>query len=263
MDDSRQKEIPIPYATLTDHTLPVTSLAVSSTGAFPTHTRLLTASLDHTVKLWSLSSSTPTLLKTWHLPVAPTSLVWDRLERGFWAAGGDELWAVGMWSLAEDESADASGTGLTRGKEQGWRGEMRRLDRDGEGYFKLTSSSEGSQGEKITTLGLSLTSTTLLVGTSQGSIHTLSLPSLQPLKVVHPQAHKGCPITHLDVLLKPADLYGQVQLGSTSQGVREEVIRKVGALERMRVGRKERERHVIETRLSACEDVSPSSPFFF
>lgn len=244
MDDSRQKEIPIPYATLTDHTLPITAIALSATGSFPTHTRLLTASLDHTVKLWSLSSSTPTLLKAWHLPVAPTTLAWDALQRGFWAAGADELWGVGMWAEGEDGA-------LTRGKEEGWRGEMKRMERDGEGYFKLAG-----EKERITALGLSLTSTTLLVGTATGAVHTLSLPSLQPLKVINPQAHKGCPITLLDVMLKPADLYGQVQLGSTSAGTRDEVIRKIGTLERMRVGRRERERHVVETRLGSCEDVS-------
>ena len=253
VDNSRQKDIPIPYATLTDHTLPVTAIALSATGSFPTHTRLLTASLDHTVKLWSLSSSTPVLLKSWHLPVAPTTLAWDALQRGFWAAGGDELWGVGMW-LADD-GEDATG-GLSRGKEQGWRGELKRLEREGEGYFKLTAA--GEKKEPITALGLSLTSTTLLVGTASGAVHTLSLPSLQPLKVANPQAHKGCPITLLEVQLKPADLYGQVQLGSTTAGARDEVIRKVGQLERMRVGRRERERHVIETRLGSCEDVSCS-----
>jgi pre-rRNA-processing protein IPI3 len=231
--------------------LPVTAIALSATGSFPTHTRLLTASLDHTVKLWSLSSSTPVLLKSWHLPVAPTSLAWDALQRGFWAAGGDELWGVGMWSA--DDGEDVAG-GLSRGKEQGWRGELKRLEREGEGYFRLTAA--GDKKEPITALGLSLTSTTLLVGTASGAVHTLSLPSLQPLKVANPQAHKGCPITLLEVQLKPADLYGQVQLGSTTAGARDEVIRKVGQLERMRVGRRERERHVVETRLGSCEDVS-------
>lgn len=48
MDDISQNELPTPYCTLGDHTLPVTDI-VCGIGAFP-KCRVLTASLDHSVK---------------------------------------------------------------------------------------------------------------------------------------------------------------------------------------------------------------------
>lgn len=58
---------PTAYATLTDHTLPITSIAVGL-GTFP-HCRLLTASLDATCKVsdrecpFEISSLTPTAFR--------------------------------------------------------------------------------------------------------------------------------------------------------------------------------------------------------
>lgn len=67
LDDDLQNELPTPYCTLLDHTLPVTDI-VCGVGLFPT-CRVLTSSLDHSVKV-----STPvlmrTMLKLMALPVA-------------------------------------------------------------------------------------------------------------------------------------------------------------------------------------------------
>ena len=55
VDDDLQNELPAPYCTLGDHTLPIRDIAVG-VGAFP-KCRVLTASLDHSVKVCLLQSS--------------------------------------------------------------------------------------------------------------------------------------------------------------------------------------------------------------
>jgi hypothetical protein len=90
--------------------------------------------------------------------------------------------------------------------------------------------------ETITSLSLSLSSSALLLGTSTGQIQIHAIPSLQHLRTISPAAHKGCPVTHLSTFLKPSDLHG---------------------LERMRVGRGEREKHeVLVNNVGDEEDVS-------
>ena len=49
LDDALQNELPTPYCNFTDHTLPVTDI-VCGVGSFPS-CRVLTASIDHTVKV--------------------------------------------------------------------------------------------------------------------------------------------------------------------------------------------------------------------
>ena len=50
LDDSFRNEIPEAYADLSDHTLPITDIACGF-GLFPS-CRVLTASTDHSVKVW-------------------------------------------------------------------------------------------------------------------------------------------------------------------------------------------------------------------
>lgn len=50
LDDSVRNEIPEAYADLSDHTLPITDIACGF-GPFPS-CRVLTASTDHSVKVW-------------------------------------------------------------------------------------------------------------------------------------------------------------------------------------------------------------------
>jgi pre-rRNA-processing protein IPI3 len=59
-------------------------------------------------------------------------------------------------------------------------------------------------------MAISLTSTYLLVGTSNGAIHLYDLPSHQLLRTI--SAHKGLSITYLTSILKPPDLIGHVSL---------------------------------------------------
>jgi pre-rRNA-processing protein IPI3 len=49
LDNERQNEVAAPYCSLSDHTLPITDICVGL-GRFPS-IRVLTASLDHTVKV--------------------------------------------------------------------------------------------------------------------------------------------------------------------------------------------------------------------
>lgn len=55
LDETLQNELPTPYCSFTDHTLPVTDV-VCGVGAFPS-CRILTASVDHTVKVCPSSFS--------------------------------------------------------------------------------------------------------------------------------------------------------------------------------------------------------------
>lgn len=112
--------------------------------------------------------------------------------------------------------------------------------------------------DPITSLALSLSTSHLLIGTNVGQIHLHALPSLQHLRTLSPSQHKSCPITHLSTLLRPADLHGTVQLGAAvGSGAEDKLpIRSVGVLERMRVGRRERDRHEVTVLVNEVEDVS-------
>lgn len=52
-----QKEIPTAYCNLSDHTLPITDIQIGL-GSFPNECRVLTSSVDHTVKVSPLSDLT-------------------------------------------------------------------------------------------------------------------------------------------------------------------------------------------------------------
>ncbi|KAI9438891.1 WD40-repeat-containing domain protein [Lactarius psammicola] len=66
LDDGVQNENPEAYANLSDHTLPITDIACGF-GPFPS-CRVLSASTDHSVKIWDLSSKS--LLTTFQFPHA-------------------------------------------------------------------------------------------------------------------------------------------------------------------------------------------------
>lgn len=57
---------------------------------------------------------------------------------------------------------------------------------------------------------MSLTSTNLLVGTSDGLIHIYDVPSHQLLRTI--SNHKGMSIAHLQTMVKPPDLMGHISL---------------------------------------------------
>ncbi|KAF9435445.1 Pre-rRNA-processing protein ipi3 [Entomortierella beljakovae] len=83
LDDS-QTESPAPHYSWTDHTLPITDIQCG-VGRFH-GSRVITSSLDHTCKLWDLS--TGTILTTFLFPTKIVALAFDPSERYFLAASG-------------------------------------------------------------------------------------------------------------------------------------------------------------------------------
>ncbi|KAH9995419.1 WD40-repeat-containing domain protein [Russula compacta] len=205
LDDSVRDEIPEAFADLSDHTLPITDIACGF-GPFPS-CRVLTASTDHSVKLWDLASKS--LLTTFQFPHAIACIAWDVTERLFFAASGDgSIHQVNLFRTRIDKTrgpiAEAVG---------------------GAGVGDVLSVAEDankrrlvSVAEPITALSLSLTGALLLAGTVSGNVHVYDVPSHQLLRTVNAHPGPGLAITHLTTLLKPPDLVGHVRLGEDKDG---------------------------------------------
>ncbi|KAI8347035.1 WD40-repeat-containing domain protein [Mortierella sp. GBAus27b] len=84
LDDSNTNTSPAPHYSWTDHTLPITDIQCG-VGRFH-GARVVTSSLDHTCKLWDLS--TGALLTTFLFPTKILALALDPAERYFLAASG-------------------------------------------------------------------------------------------------------------------------------------------------------------------------------
>ncbi|GAA5839005.1 hypothetical protein JCM11251_007851 [Rhodosporidiobolus azoricus] len=212
---------PTPFATLSDHTLPITDLAIG-VGAFP-KCRVITASLDSTVKIWDISTAPPSLLSTFTFPTPISHVALDPLERFFFAAGpspsssstssstssaaaasteaspsGSRVIRVNLYQKKKDEF------GLESVEQVGGvgRGEVERVGVNlGEGeVYEIP--------ETITALTLSSHSPALLLGTSATSVHILSLPSLLPSRIIPapPSSTSPGPITFLASLFRPPEL---------------------------------------------------------
>ncbi|KAH7911431.1 WD40 repeat-like protein [Hygrophoropsis aurantiaca] len=200
VDDDLRNELVTPYCSLSDHTLPVTDI-VCGRGAFPT-CRILTASVDHTVKLWDLSSKS--LLTTFHFPQPISSIVWDVTERLFFAASTEG--SIHQVNLFRQRGNTAGGQAIEAVGGAGVTDVIRIADSDDTVQRKRLISIE----QPITTLALSFTTSLLLVGTSTGLIHIHDVASHQHLRTI--STHKGAPITMLATLLKPPDLFGHISL---------------------------------------------------
>ncbi|TBU49181.1 WD40 repeat-like protein [Dichomitus squalens] len=206
LDDILQNELPTPYCNLTDHTLPVTDI-VCGVGFFPS-CRILTASIDHTVKLWDPASKS--LLTTFYFPQPISCVAWDVSERLFFAASADgSVHQVNLFRQREDRFSRAAmeavgGAGV---------GDVIRInDTDPAAARKRLIS----VGEAVTTLAISLTSSMLLAGTATGLVHIYDIASHQLLRTL--SSHKGMQITYLATMLRPPDLIGHVSLSLTASG---------------------------------------------
>ncbi|KAG2129202.1 WD40-repeat-containing domain protein [Suillus bovinus] len=199
VDNDTQNELPTPYCTLSDHTLPVKDIACGL-GAFPT-CRVLTASLDHSVKIWDLSSQS--LLTTFHFPKPISLAVWDITECSFFAASPDgSIYQVNLFRQRTEKHAGQTieaigGAGVSD--------VIRVADEDSNSRKRLISVDQ-----PITALTISLTSSLLLVGTATGLIHIYDIASHQLLRTI--STHKGMSISHLTTMLKPPDLVGHISL---------------------------------------------------
>ncbi|CAL1714772.1 unnamed protein product [Somion occarium] len=252
LDDGSQNDLPSPFCTLTDHTLPVTDI-LCGIGLFPT-CRILTASVDHSVKLWDLSSHT--LLTTFQFPHPIKVLAWDVTERLFFAASEDgSIHQVNLFRQREEKFARngleaVGGAGVT---------DIIRIDGEGQENSRKRLI---SVSQPITTLAISLTSSLLLVGTATGLIQIYDIASHQLLRTI--STHKGFSITHLSTMLKPPDLVGHVSLslgtGSTPDARESIPVKPVTPFQRMR-DPKARELHEVAIMLPA--QPSRSTEAFF
>lgn len=64
--------------------------------------------------------------------------------------------------------------------------------------------------QPVASICISLSSSILVVGTSEGTIHLYDIPSHQLLRSI--STHKGVLISHLQTMVKPPDLVGHVSL---------------------------------------------------
>ncbi|KAI0641918.1 WD40 repeat-like protein [Trametes meyenii] len=249
LDEGLQNELPAPHCTFTDHTLPVTDI-VCGVGSFPS-CRVLTASVDHTVKLWDPASKT--LLTTFYFPQPIACIAWDPTERLFFAASADgSIHQVNLFRQREDKFSQAAmeavgGPGVSdviRINEVDAKGAKKRLI---------------SVGDPVTTMTISLTSSMLLVGTASGLIHTYDIASHQLLRTL--SSHKGMMITHLSTMLRPPDLIGHISLTLGSGGdARENIpVRPVAPFQRIRDA-KAREVHDVSSMLP--HSATPTGLFF-
>lgn len=63
-------------------------------------------------------------------------------------------------------------------------------------------------------MALSMTGSTLVVGTANGTIHLYDVASHQLVKTIN--THQGFRANHVSTFLKPPDLIGHITLGSVS-----------------------------------------------
>ncbi|KAF5362425.1 hypothetical protein D9756_002430 [Leucocoprinus leucothites] len=200
LDNDGQSDLPIPHFTLSDHTLPITDIKCG-VGASLT-CRLLTASVDHSVKLWDLASGT--LLTTFQFPQVITHLAWDATERLFFAASPDgSIHRVNLFRQRKNDAGELIHEALGGGGTSD-------IIRVGEEDQTPQTRRLIQVGETVSAMAISLTSTFLLVGTSSGMIHLYDLTSHQLLRTI--STHKGFSISYLTSILKPPDLIGHISL---------------------------------------------------
>ncbi|PFH51950.1 hypothetical protein AMATHDRAFT_58182 [Amanita thiersii Skay4041] len=240
LDEDSQNELPLPYCTLSDHTLPVTDI-ICGVGEFPT-CRALTSSMDHSVKLWDIS--TKALLTTFQFPQPITVLAWQKTESCFFAASPDG--SIHQMNLFRQREGKLGGHNIEAVGGAGIHDVIRIDDNVRDAQKKRLISI----GEPITCMTISLTSTLLLIGTATGLIHLVDIASHQQLRTV--STHKGFSITHIQTMLKPLDLVGHVNLSvymGNNVDARESIpTRPITAFQRMRDA-KAREDHEISLML--------------
>ncbi|KAI0331448.1 WD40 repeat-like protein [Cubamyces sp. BRFM 1775] len=251
VDETLQNELPTPYCSFTDHTLPVTDI-VCGVGPFPS-CRIITASVDHTVKLWDPASKT--LLTTFYFPQPITCISWDPTERLFFAASADgSIHQVNLFRQREDKYSRAAmeavgGAGVSD--------VIRINDIDPKDAKKRLISI----GEPVTAMTISLSGSMLLAGTTSGLIHIYDIASHQQLRTL--SSHKGMAITHLSTMLRPPDLIGHVSLtlsAGAAGDTRENIpVRPVAPFQRIRDA-KAREAH--EVSLMLPQHSTPPGTFF-
>ncbi|RXW12812.1 hypothetical protein EST38_g13043 [Candolleomyces aberdarensis] len=195
--DDSGSELPTPFCTLTDHTLPVTEI-VCGIGIFP-NCRVMTASADHSVKIWDLG--TKSLLTTFQFPESISLLAWDVTERFFFAiSSAGSIYQINLFRQKPRFGGHAmqaiGGLGAN---------DVVRIDEE---YLQAQKKRLIQVGQVVSSVTISLSSTWLLVGTVDGQIHIYDIPSHQLLRSI--STHKGFSISHIQTMMKPPDLSGHV-----------------------------------------------------
>lgn len=221
VDYEQENQAPIPILTLGDHTLPITDIYVG-VGIFSS-ARILSSSLDNSVKLWctnvhtSETGPTTTLLATFNFPSAVHALTCDPAERFFFAASnlstGDIYQTRLFKSHPEKSYMEALGSGML-GERYSALDPNNRLITVGLVTFSyLQTLTDGFfKRSKVSCLALT-TTTQLLVGTESGEIKIYDTLSLQPLRSISlSTSAQAYPITFLITISKPADLLGHTRL---------------------------------------------------
>lgn len=214
-------DVPSPYATFSDHTLPVTDLVVTP-GRFPHSAQLWSASADASVKLWDLG--TRRLVSTFQLPLPVSRLAVDPLERFFFAAAEP---AAAERSAETDRGArgrayrvdlyapaDAPHAWRARGG-RGVEGELERLEAPPCAFVN----------HAVTAMTLTLAGSHVALGTAAGQVHLVDVSTLQVQRTISAGAAPGAatpatPVTNLVAMLRPVDLMSSLQLRDTAATAR-------------------------------------------
>ncbi|KAF9996413.1 Pre-rRNA-processing protein ipi3 [Modicella reniformis] len=214
VDDSYTDTSPAPHYSWTEHTLPITDIQCG-VGRFH-GARIVTSSLDHTCKLWDLS--TGTLLTTFLFPTKILALALDPAERYFLAASGtlaatsstaneaDYLIYQAMFYKAKHtqqgyttlEAVDGD-SGL---EQIGLGGAKRHGSRGGDLVFR-------GHHHPILRLALNFDGSALVSGDSKGHLIVWDVASRQMVRDV--KQHKGA-VSSIHTLIQPADLYSNSTL---------------------------------------------------
>ncbi|CAG8492759.1 11137_t:CDS:10 [Scutellospora calospora] len=190
-------ESPAPFYSWSGHSLPITDI-ICGIGSFRT-ARVLTSSLDHTCKLWDLSSGH--LLTTFIFPTAITAIALDPAERMFFAGGKDNLiYQVNLYRRIENRTYNVSGQSGFEIAAVGGAGVVE----DVASEHDKTNLIFRGHGMSITTLSLSYDTTFLLSGSQDEAVKVWDISSRQMIKSF--TNLKG-PIANLHTFIKPPDLF--------------------------------------------------------
>ncbi|KAG0355698.1 Pre-rRNA-processing protein ipi3 [Podila minutissima] len=213
LDDSLT-DSPAPHYSWTDHTLSITDIQCGI-GRFH-GARVVTSSLDHTCKLWDLS--TGTLLTTFLFPTKIMALAFDPAERYFLAASGTPASTASTANEADyliyqallykskhtqqgyttieavDGDAGLEQIGLGGAKRNGVRG--------GDLVFR-------GHHHPILRLALNFDGTALVSGDNKGGLMVWDVASRQMVREI--KQHKGA-ISSIHTMFQPVDLYSNTIL---------------------------------------------------
>ncbi|KAF8985241.1 Pre-rRNA-processing protein ipi3 [Entomortierella lignicola] len=208
LDDS-QTDSPAPHYSWTDHTLSITDIQCGI-GRFH-GARVVTSSLDHTCKLWDLS--TGVLLTTFLFPTKIMALAFDPAERYFLAASGTPA-ATSTTSNEADYLIYQALLYKAKHTQQGYT-TLEAVDGDsgleqiGLGGAKRSGSRGGDlvfrgHHNPILRLSLNFDGSALVSGDSKGHLMVWDVTSRQMVRDI--KQHKGA-ISSIHTLFQPADLY--------------------------------------------------------